>query len=169
MPRRPLTSVTKISRAGLAAYLLVGGLLAVAPVGADICAVPADRPTIQSAVDDLSCTEIALAPQTFGESAEIGRDLTLRGQSSSATSIHGQLRIGGATTDVRVELLRLDASVPSVAGCFEVALDVSGGARVSGLDLVVVNSAEGGCGSGLEIFADGFESGDTTAWTHAVP
>ena len=105
----------------------LGVLLAVtvctATASADVCTVPSpSHPTIQAAVDVANCTEIVLTAQTFVESVTVARDLTLRGTSSSATIIEGQLVVEGDTTQVVIHDLKVDGSAPSVAGCFDEAL-----------------------------------------------
>jgi hypothetical protein len=122
-------------------------------------------PTIQSAVDNPACTDIVLAAQSFEESVSISRDLELRGASSSTTVIEGQLTVLGGTTQVALEDLTIDGSASGVAGSFTEALLVEGGAEVNGQGIVVLNSAT----DLLAIFADGFESGDASAWSAVVP
>ena len=129
-------------------------------VQAAVCSVPSGSyPTIQSAVDDGDCTEIVLAAQVFYESPVIGRDLILRGVSSTTTIIEGQVEVQGGSCEVRQ--LKVDASSATLAGHYNEALWVHSGAEVSGSDLVVINASV--------LFADGFESGDTSAWSAAVP
>jgi hypothetical protein len=129
---------------------------------ADLCPVPsAPHPTIQSAVDDLTCTEIVLAAETFVESVRIGRDLDLHGAGSSATFIEGRVVILGATTQVQLGQMTVDAGAPSAAGCYGEAIESSAGAEVSGNDLVARNACL--------IFADGFESGGTSQWSSSTP
>jgi hypothetical protein len=129
---------------------------------ADVCPVPTvAHPSIQAAVDDAACTEIVLAAQVLAESVAVSRSLLLRGDSSATTVILGQVTVTGDTTEVTLQDLQVDGG-----GCFSVALDVGGGAQVtSQQDVVVTNAAGGEC----PIFLDGFESGDTTAWSKSVP
>ena len=120
--------------------------------GADV-----DPPTVQAAVDDAGCTEIVLGAEDFAESATVSRGLTLRGDSSSTTTIVGQVTVSGASVEVTLQDLRVDGG-----GCFTVALDVGDGAEVpSGQGVVVVNADGGEC----PIFADGFELGATAKWS----
>jgi hypothetical protein len=129
---------------------------------ADVCAVPsAPHPTIQAAVDDVTCTEIVLVAQVIAESVTVSRSLVMRGGSSSATAISGQVTVTGDSTEVALQDLRLDGS-----GCAPVALDVTGGAQVTTQqDVVVVNTTDGQC----PIFANGFESGDSQGWSTVGP
>jgi len=155
-------------RARTAASISVGLALSLwsATALADVCNIPsAPHPTIQAAVDDLACTEIVLAAQTFAESVTLTRDLELRGASSTATVIEGRVVVEGGSTQVAIRDLEVNGSAPSVAGCFNEALVAQGGARVSATDVVVIN----GDGEACVLFRDGFESGNTSAWSAAVP
>jgi len=130
------------------------------------CQVPsAPHPTLQSAVTDLTCTEIVLASQIFRESVTLSRDLTLSGTSSSATIIEGQVVVEGGTTQVAINDLKVDGSAPSVSGCFSEALVAQGGAQISANNVMVLNGGTDGC----VFFGDGFESGDTSAWSSTTP
>jgi hypothetical protein len=147
--------------------VMIGCLLAVGPAWtavaeAAVCAVPSGpHPTIQAAVDDAACTEVVLAAQSFAESVAVSRSLLLRGDSSATTVIEGQMTVTGNTTVVTLQDLAVYGG-----GCYLAALDVVGGARVtSHQDVVVFNTAGGEC----PIFIDGFESGDTSAWSRTVP
>jgi hypothetical protein len=133
---------------------------------AAVCLVPSgSHPTIQAAVDDPTCTEVVLAAQVFVESVTVDRSLQLRGARSAATTVEGRVVVEGATTQVQLGQMTVDAGAPSVAGCYGEALESSGGARVSGSDLKVRNADGDGC----LLFRDGFESGGTTAWSTTVP
>jgi hypothetical protein len=141
-------------------------LLSAATCLAAVCSVPSGQyPTIQSAVDDPSCTEIVLAERTFEESVTVGRDLTLRGASSATSVIEGRLTAQGGATEVELENLTIDASAAGVAGTFTEALNVLSGAELNGRDVVVLNAVF----DPFAVFADGFESGDTAAWSTTVP
>lgn len=130
------------------------------------CPVPSgSHPTIQSAVDHVGCTEIELGSQTYTENAEIGRTLSVTGVSAATTIIAGRVLINGATSVVSLVDLTVDGSHPAVAGCFFEAVDVEGGARMVGSNIVVVN----GDGEACLIFGDGFETGTTGAWTNTTP
>ena len=129
---------------------------------AKVCTVPTlAYPSIQAAVNDAACTEITLAAQDFAESVAVSRSLVLGGDSSSTTTIVGQVTVTGGTTEVTLQDLKVDGG-----GCFSVGLDVGGGAQItSGQDVVVVNAAGGQC----PIFTDGFELGASVAWSTTVP
>ena len=145
------------------------GLVAILGAGtswAAECQVPsAPHPTLQSAVSDLACTEIVLASRAFRESVTLDRDLTLSGTSSSATIIEGQVVVDGATTQVTINDLKVDASASSVTGCFNEALVAQGGAQISAYDAAVINGGIDGC----VLFGDSFDTGETSAWSSTHP
>jgi hypothetical protein len=58
-----------------AAVLAAGALNA----SSATCSVPADHPTIQSAVDDTACSTINVAPGVYNENVTINRSVTLNG------------------------------------------------------------------------------------------
>jgi len=152
----------------LGSATLIAGMLqviaAVSPCRAAVCTVPsASHPTIQEAVDDLACTEIALAAGTFVEAVGIDRDLELHGASSATTVIEGRVVIDGAATEVELRDLTIDTS--ATAACFPEALLSRGGARLGANNLAVVNDDGDAC----LIFGDGFEAGNTSAWSVTVP
>lgn len=127
-----------------------------------VCNVPSGpHPSIQAAVDDVACTEVVLAAQTFEESVSVDRDLQIRGVSSATTLIEGRMVITGASTAVLIEDLTIDGSAPAVAGCFSEALVSEGGAGVQASAIIVLN----GDGDGCLLFGDGFESGGTEEWS----
>ena len=144
------------------------GVLALAAhaVDAATCTVPsAGHETIQVAVDDIGCTEIELAAQLFIESVSITRSAVVRGDSSATTMVQGRLTVTGASTSVGLHTLTIDGSALPVRGCFEAALDVTGGGRVAADDdVVVINTGGGSC----PIFADGLETGNSSRWSRTV-
>jgi len=149
-------------------FLALLGVLALATpaVDAATCTVPSPaHETIQVAVDDIGCTEIELAAQLFIESVSITRGVVLRGQSSGTTIVQGRLTVTGASTSVGLHTLTIDGSALPVRGCFETALDVTGGGRVAADDdVVVINTGGGSC----PIFADGFETGNSSRWSRTI-
>jgi len=152
-------------RISLTTGLVIASLFIASWAGAAVCVVPSPSfSTIQSAVNDSSCTEIDLAAQSFAESVTIDRSLTMRGASSGSTVIEGQAVVEGSSTIVVMEDLTVDGAAASASDCFTNALVSQGGAQLSA-NAVVVNSGGPGC----LLFGDGFESGDTTAWNASVP
>ncbi len=136
------------------------------PCFAAVCSVPSvSHPTIQEAVGDLACTEVVVAAGTFVEEVVIGRDLDVGGASSATTIIEGRMVVEGAAILVVVHDLTIDASAASVAGCFADGLLARGGAQLSANGVVAIN----GDGDACLLFRDGFESGNTTAWSSTVP
>ena len=149
--------------------LAIFAAAALTPAAADaaICAVPSSGyPTIASAIADMSCTEIDLGAATYVENVFLSRDLTLAGAGSASTTIAGWLEVSGTATDAVLNALRVDPSAASSALCYARGLDVRGGARTSGTDLVVFRPAST---AACTLFADGFESGGSTRWSAALP
>jgi len=137
-----------------------------AAASAAVCNVPsAPYPNIQDAVNDISCTEVVVAAGTFVESVEIDRSLDITGNSSTTTLIEGGVVVTGAGVELTLNDLKVDASAPSAAGCFPVAVEVSGGASLTSSNLVAVNADGDAC----LIFRDGFETGNTGAWSGTTP
>ncbi len=150
----------------LSTVAAVALLLSSANAFAAVCNVPSgSHPTIQEAVDDLACTEVVIAAGSSAESVVVDRSLVLSGDSSTTTIVEGRFVVTGASTNVALGNLTIDAGAPSTAGCYTLALDVSSGAAVTGINLVVVNADGDAC----VLFADGFESGDTIAWNGTSP
>ena len=149
------------------AFLFLCALCAVAPPSwAAVCQVPSGaHPTIQSAVDDAGCTEIELAEHTFVESVTIPRDIIIRGASTQSTVIAGQVVAEGVNTEVVLQDVTVDASTQGVGGMFPTGLHASAGAEVSPSNVVVRNSLM----DLWTLFVDGFESGDTSAWSATQP
>jgi len=147
-------------------FFLTVALLWGPPVAADVCQVPSGPyPTIQTAVDAPVCTEVVISAGTFAESVVVPRDLVVGGASAATTVIEGQVTVQGASTVVALADLTVDASASGVAGTYAEALLVEAGAEISGSNIVVLNAAI----DLMPIFADGFESGDTTAWSAVSP
>jgi hypothetical protein len=113
-------------------------------------------PSVQSAVDNPSCTEIILTSGVFAGPVTIGRTLEIRGASSDRTRIVGKITVqGGATTATLTGFTIAVSSDPPNDG-----LVVTGGAEVTPDDLVIKTIDY--------IFFDGFDSGNTTAWSSTV-
>ena len=129
--------------------------VAASPAGAATCNVPsAPHPTIQAAVDDVGCTDIVVAAGTYAEAPLIARDLSIQGAGSGSTYVQGQVQVTAG-------VVNLGGLNISAAG---EALWAHSGAEVSGFDLEVTNGT-------VEppLFADGFESGTTGAWSAVMP
>ena len=134
------------------------------PAFAQTCTVPGTHATIQAAVDDPGCATVALAAQTYGESIVIRRSLTFVGPGSGGAGVQGLVLIAGATTEVALQDLRVEN------GCRPDALRTSGGARLIGLNLQVERDDALPCPTTADaIFTDGFETGNTSAWSGTAP
>lgn len=146
---------------------LVLALVALAPGNASfaqICLVPSGTGSIQEAVDDPSCLEIFLATGAFSESVAISRSLILAGDPAAGSVIAGGLLVSGPGVEVELQELRIESSCP------QGTLVVASGARVDGMALESIRDSGLSCPPfSTEIFADGFESGSTSAWSGTVP
>ncbi|HEX4953137.1 MAG TPA: hypothetical protein VF017_07055 [Thermoanaerobaculia bacterium] len=150
-----------------------GGLLVVAlaatwvgsPIGASppevACNVPGSHATVQAAVDNPSCTEVVLGSRRYRESVLVNRTVVLSGPVSGAALLSGSLSATGAGTVVTVSHLAVASS------CEGPAVQAMAGARIVGTGVVVLRPDSLPCPGPL--FADGFESGDLSAWTTVVP
>jgi len=131
-----------------------------APAEAAECSVPGDHATLQDAAADYGCDPITLADQTYSESVRIERSVSITGPVLVA-EIAGLVEVAVAGAQVQLSNLRVEN------GCAPAALIAGSGAHVKGNGLEVVSSAGGPCPPVTFdlLFADGFESGDTAAWT----
>lgn len=134
----------------LATALLLAGV-----ADTNTCTVPSPaHPTIQSAVDAPSCSQVDVAAGTYAEAVVVDRSLVLTGAGSGSTFIEGGLEIqAGSVTAAGFHL-----SAPGEA------LWAHSTAEISGSDLEVVSGFVE-----TPIFADGFEGGTTDAWDAAWP
>lgn len=123
------------------------------------------HPNIQDAVNDNSFTEMVVAAGTFVESVEIDRSLEITGNSSTTTMIEGGVVVTGAGVELTLNDPKVDAGASSAAGCYPVAVEVSGGASLTSSNLVAVNADS----DARLIFRDGFETGDTGFWSGTTP
>jgi hypothetical protein len=140
--------------------IMTGGGLS--PLFAATCTVPGSHSTIQKAVNDSSCTTVNLASQTYGESVNIPRSLTIAGPSNGSAIIEGQVWVTGQNTQVQLVDLRVQN------GCQLEALTVVKGAQMEGTNLRTISSGILPCPP-LFVFSDDFESGNLTAWSSSVP
>ena len=134
------------------------------------CAVPGSYASIEAALADPMCTEVALEAGTFVAGlVRVDRDVALRGSASATTIVEGGFRVEGATTRASLEGVTIDATASSVAGCVREALEVDGG-QVLTLDVVARSTDESpGPGAFCYVFSDGFESGNVASWTSQPP
>ena len=126
--------------------------------------VPGTHTTIQEAVDDPTCATITLAAQTYPESIVLRRSLTLAGPATGAAVVQGLVLIADASTQATLNDLKVEN------GCVPDALRTSGGAKLTGNNLQVERSEGLPCPLTADtIFANGFESGNTTPWSSTSP
>ena len=148
----------------LSLFVLLLAALA-SPAASQICTVPGDRSTIQAAADDLTCTEIRLTLAAYPESVRVARALTLVGTTGQPATIEGLVQVERIGTLATLENLAIQS------GCPDTSLLVKSRAAVHGVALSVLRSEGLPCPPlpPSTIFADGFESGDTSAWATTVP
>jgi hypothetical protein len=140
------------------------GLLTPSWSFAQTCTVPGSHPTIQDAVDDPACTSIDLAAQSYQESIEIRRSLTLGGPAAGGAVIERLVLLSGDGVVVDLEHLEV------ANGCTPDAMGATGGATVSATNVSVQRAAGLSCPElASSIFSDGFETGGTGAWSSATP
>ena len=138
----------------LGASLLLGGTLGECAT----CNVPsATYPSIQHAVNVVTCTEIILASGSFFGHVTIGRTLELQGVSSNSTTVIGKVTVQGSGTIATLKGLKIAVGPQSLPYG---GLVVVGNAEVISDDLLI--------GTTDQIFADGFESGDASVWSFAL-
>ena len=143
--------------------LAVGLALTVAPLTAGTCNVPGSHPTIQQAVLDTACTTIDLVATTYSESIEVTRSLTLSGPGGGGAVIEGLATVSGAGTQVAMNNLAIQN------GCTPDGIRSDGQAELTGTNLSVTSNSALPCPIIPFLFSDGFESGDTSAWSGSVP
>ena len=149
------------------AVIAVAAIVLVAmtsPAFAQTCTVPGSHATIQEAIDDPACATVNLAAQTYPESIVIRRSLTLAGPGAGGAVVQGLVLMTGSGTQVTLNDLKVEN------GCAPDALRASGGAKLTGDNLQVERSTALPCPATADtIFTDGFESGNTTAWSSTTP
>lgn len=73
--------------------LVASSTLGISVAEAAVCKVPEmAHPTVQSAVDDPACAEVALGAQVYTEQVSIGRSVTLRGAGPGRTILRSPTR-----------------------------------------------------------------------------
>ena len=129
------------------------------PAGAETCNVPsASYPSIQSAVNVINCTEIVLASGNHFGAVTIGRTLTVQGAGSDTTTVLGKVTISGSETQATLKGLKIAVGANDLP---HDGLVVVGDAEVIPDDLVIASTDL--------IFSDGFEWGNTAAWSAEIP
>jgi len=132
------------------------------PALAGVCTVPGSHATIQEAIDDPACTSIDLSAQTYAESINIPRTLTLAGPGGGGAIVEGLVRVAGGGTQATL----VDLEVAN--GCAYAATRAVAGGEIVGDNLQTTSSSAMPCPVS-SVFEDGFESGDTSAWSNTVP
>ncbi len=152
-----------VSRVAVTAVALI--LVGICPpLAAQTCTVPGSHATIQEASDDPACATITLSAQTYPESIVIRRSLTLAGPGSGGAVVQGLVLMTGSGTQVTLQ----DFNVEN--GCVPDALRTSGGAKLTGDNLEVERSSTLPWPLTADaVFVNGFESGNTSAWSNTSP
>jgi hypothetical protein len=149
---------------GAAAVLAVVAASAAPPLNAQTCTIPGSHATIQAAADDPACTQVVLAAQNYPESVVLRRTVTVAGPAAGGAVVRGLVLVGGASTVATLRDLRVEN------GCRPDAVHASGGARLLGDGLEVERATGLPCPLTADaIFVDGFESGNTSAWSGTTP
>lgn len=134
------------------------------PLAAQTCTVPGTHATIQEAADDPACATVTLAAQTYPESIVLRRSVAVAGSGTGGAVVQGLVLVAGATTQVTLNDLRVEN------GCVPDALRTTSGARITGNNLQVERSDGLPCPLTADaIFVDGFETGNTGAWSGTTP
>lgn len=115
------------------------------------CEVPNQRPNIQTAIDDVTCTDIVLTAQTYPESVVINRDLLMFGPPGGGAIIRGEVAVQGSS------VLAMLADFTIENGCVGMGLDVSQSAQVQTIGLSVQLSSQFPCLPPDAFFFGGFE------------
>jgi hypothetical protein len=138
--------------------------MAAAPLDAQTCTVPGTHATIQGAADDPVCATVVLAAQTYPESIVLRRTVTIAGPGTGGAVIQGLVLVIGSDTAATLRDLEV------ANGCTPDALRAAGGAELAGDNLSVTRSDTLPCPLTADtIFTDGFESGNTGAWSSSTP
>ena len=144
--------------------LAVGAIMAAPPLHAQTCTIPGSHATIQEAADDPACAEVVLASQTYPESIVLRRTVTVAGPAAGGAVIQGLVLIAGSETVITLRDLEV------ANGCTPDSVRITGGAELLGETLTVTRSEVLPCPATADtIFTDGFESGNTSAWSATSP
>jgi hypothetical protein len=135
-------------------------------MNAVVCAVPADRPTVQAAVSDPGCTEVQVAAGTYDERVVVSREVEISGAGPDVTRLSRPLHAVGAETVVTVGGFAIDVG----GQCYPELLTVGGGAALavdptSEVPIRVRQRTVDPC----RLFDDGFESATLHAWSAKSP
>ena len=143
-------NLNRLMRAG-AALCTAAWLAVPLQAFAVTCQVPADRPTIQAAVDDPSCTDIVLGNQIYAESVAIARSLLMFGPDGGSAVIRGAVSVTGAS------VLAMLADFGIEDGCPGPGLAADQSAEIQAEEVTVMSSGQFACGGGDTFFSNGFE------------
>ncbi|MEN1728353.1 MAG: hypothetical protein AAGJ52_07920, partial [Pseudomonadota bacterium] len=122
------------------------------------CFVPSGFPDLQSAIDEPSCATIFIDQAAVIGDANVNRSLAIVGRPGAGSKIFGQVSVTGGGLMVVLTDLHVDTSIPELAGCYDRALFVGGGANVRADGVRVSNRAgSGSCVVADVLFEDRFQ------------
>lgn len=133
------------------------------PVEAATCTVPGSHSAIQEAVLDSACTEVVLMDRTYFESVSVERTIVIEGPATGGAIVQGLVKAADSGTQLTLKNIQVNNS------CSPEALAASDGAEIVGEGLIVIWDAGLPCPPVVYIFLDGFESGNTLAWSSREP
>ncbi len=146
------------------AAVVLCAMFAAPSLHAQICTVPGSHATIQAAADDPACATVDLSAQTYPESIVLRRTVIVAGPVSGGAVIQGLVLIAGTGTVATLRDLRVEN------GCVPDAVRASGGAHLVGENIQVERADGLPCPLTADtIFVDGFETGNTGAWSSTSP
>ena len=129
------------------------------------CAVPSQRPTLQSAVDDPICTTVQVSAGTYHEILAVTRSVIIIG--TGPPILRGNIGVRGNGVVVTVDNFQIQPYSDVIQRPLCSGIAVIQNATVYPDRITVVEVAgSGAClnARGDLIFADGFETGNTTRW-----
>ncbi len=129
------------------------------------CAVPSQRPTIQSAVDDPICTTIQVSAGTYHEILAVTRSIIIIG--TGPPVLRGNIGVRGSGVVATVDNFQIQpySDVIQRPLCSGIAVIQNATVYPDRINIVQV-AGSGAClnARGDLIFADGFETGNTARW-----
>jgi hypothetical protein len=114
----------KLKNIGAVALATALPFIGITAASAAPCAVPGDYPTIQSAVNEPTCSEINVAPGTYPENVNVTRTCTINGAqkdgntdfATRSANIGGESVVNGAGPGVSTPIFTINASGITIDG-----------------------------------------------------
>ncbi len=137
-----------------------------APARAQLCNVPAGVPTVQRAVSDPACAQVALAAGSYDESVVVARTVTITGAGAASTQLGRPLVVAGVGTALAIGGVAIDVG----GACYRAPVVVKDGATLLvAPGNVLPIRADGSPSVPCPLFDDGYESATSHAWSTTVP